>query len=45
MALADANYKFLYADVGAEGGTCDTGKEHRTVSHQTSLNIRDFGTT
>ena len=25
MAVVDADYKFLYVDVGAEGGACDGG--------------------
>ena len=34
MALCDANYKFLYVDVGAEGGAGDAGTWNRSTLHQ-----------
>ena len=33
MALADANYQFLYVDVGAEDGTGDAGTWARCKLH------------
>lgn len=38
MALADANYRFLYVDVGAEGGAGDAGTWARCSLHRA---IRD----
>ena len=34
MAVADANYKFIYVDVGAEGSAGDGGTWYRTTLHE-----------